>query len=410
MGARQTILAVAVALLLAGCSSGQTRSVASHAVHPRTKQATHTTPPPEQPTAPSIPSTADAVAPSGPTHGIQSLLSGRIYTMSGYQNPPVGYLPGHGLIVQRWPSGPSPSETTTSGALWLVNPATGSAKNLMDLRHPNNEPVLVYASSHWVLWGQKWDGTGGPITFYLYNVLTGTRQQFTDRFTGTSTAAPNGTVPSSFGTVQGIAFSGDTLYLRGDSFYNNCEQTGVIQHTLTTGSEQPLVVAQNCRRPNSSGPAPSLTRPSGDLPLQLTGESVTAAALSGTTLYIGVTAMAPAAPNMHASTLASLDLTTGKIEDIATSQEPITSVAADSDVVAFSTLHGTYALTHGSRQLVKIAQGAAVSVSGQLVGYGAIYDSTTGTTYARGSLFGTEVTWYAGGKIYYAALDLSKWK
>ena len=56
------------------------------------------------------------------------------------------------------------------------------------------------------------------MAYYLYNLSTGTRQPFTDRFTGTSTSS-NGV--SSFGTVRAIAFDASTMYVLGDSFYNH---------------------------------------------------------------------------------------------------------------------------------------------------------------------------------------------
>lgn len=415
MDSRQILLAAAAALLLAGCSSGPTRTATSHTVHPKPKHAKTPVPQP-LPHAPSIPSTADAIAPSGPQQDILGLLSGPVHSLSGYQTAAAGYLPSYGLLVQGWPSSPG-SAKQTPGALWLVNPLTGAAKNLMGPVPPNIEPAFVYSGGHWILWGQMWDGDGGPITYYLYNLATGQRQPFTDQFTGTSTSS--GAMPSSFGDVEGSAFVGDALYVSGVSLNNGCEQTGVVKRDLATGAEQPLILAQNCRTENPSGPMPSLARASGSLPLHLTGESVGPAALSGTTMYFAVTRMAPAAENTRIpTTLAALDLATGAMQDVATSAGPIIAVAADSDVVALVAgngegYFGIYALPHGSRQFVLLGQtqGDAVTVSGPLVGYGSVYDIRTDSAYAPGAwLFGTEVTWYRGGTLYYAPLDPSQLK
>lgn len=78
------------------------------------------------------------------------------------------------------------------------------------------------------------------MAYYLYNLSTGRRQPFTDRFTGTSTSS-NGL--SSFGTVRAIAF---------DASQELCVTKPIYAHLLATGKMAPWM-APSCPAKGGEG-------------------------------------------------------------------------------------------------------------------------------------------------------------
>ncbi len=103
MNSRWIVLAAA-ATILCGCSGAPALPDSSPALHQKLRH-TGKTPSRTQ----SIPSTATAKALAGPQQDIQTLLTGPAKSLP--VDPNAGgyfYLHGHGLLVQVWPSGPSP--------------------------------------------------------------------------------------------------------------------------------------------------------------------------------------------------------------------------------------------------------------------------------------------------------------
>lgn len=384
---------VCAALMLAGCGGMGTPAASLGPKNPHKA-------------APRVRTTEYAYAPSGPRLPLAALLDGPVRTLPGHSSVAAGFAPGFGFLLPHLVSEMG-TDGATEDALWLINPNTGATTNLAAKVGLGPDYGGRYIGGGRVLWTPMF-GSNGPLVYYLEDLATGTvaRYQVATR---------------DLVQLTGAKIQRGFLYVSLD-IGTTCTETTLSARDLATGNVSGLVEAKTCQDVSTAKAAPEPQRTRGPLPLRLQHAAIDGWALSGHTLYLVLVGTTPGLGS--ASTLVCLDLRTGAVKSLLRSPGYFGSLAADSQVIAFTeitgTIHLVYVLRKGGQRLVVLGDGSGVTVSGPLVTYqpdpapgGLVYDSATGAVYrlpsrtAFPSLFNGYLVWTGAHGFSYARIASS---